>query len=282
MFPSLLSACAVLDARGTISDSWLPSDMHPRKQPTRSVRAGSRPARRSVPDSDPARPASFTPVSRRKKLSKLGALGALRRRTKWTGYLSLSDFPRSVKDSRFVSPYTEGAREVDSAIFVMLQDWASEEHLRRDPAPEILTIGRDPRLPTNRRLEELLEKHFRRGIHSIFATNLFPYIKPGRIDGPIPFADLRRAACIFGVPQIQAVAPRLVVCLGLSTFNAVRAACGLSRVRPLGKAVRSPFRLGFSQVWCQAHTGSRGQQNRGRARADRDWRRMARSVGKVP
>ena len=218
-------------------------------------------------------------VSRR-KLSTLRAIGRRRRTTKWRGYLSLSDFPDCVKESQFVSPYTEGARQVNSPIFVLLQDWVSEDYLRRSPAPELLTLGRDPRLPTNRRLEELLRKHFRRTIDSIFATNLFPYIKPGRIDRAIPFPDLQRAACAFGVPQMQAVAPRLVICLGLSTFNAIRRARGLPAVRPLDKAVRSPFRLGRSQIWCQAHTGSRGQQNRGRKSADDDWRRMARAVGK--
>jgi restriction system protein len=110
----------------------------------------------------------------------------------------------------------------------------------------------------------------------VFATNLFPYIKRKGMQGALPFADLLRAARMFGVPQIKVVAPRLVICLGLATFNAIRVACALPRFATLDEASRSHFTLDGAEIWCQAHTGARGQQNRGRTRADSDWNRMAR------
>lgn len=105
------------------------------------------------------------------------------------------------------SPYSKGAGNPDARIFVMLQDWASDDYLCSRPAPELKTLGRDSHLPTNRNLESLLRKHFHVGIGDIFATNLFPYIKLGGIDRPIPQVDLVCAARFFGVPQIRKLLP---------------------------------------------------------------------------
>ena len=212
----------------------------------------------------------------RNKLRELHALGTLRSRTKCKGYRSLADFPGRVPASRFVSPYSHGAMNVQSRVFVMLQDWVSARYLSRRPASELLTLGRDPGLPTNRRLEDLLYRHFEMNLSDVFATNLFPYIKPKRMQGTLPFDDLVCAARMFGLPQIMIVAPRLVICLGLATFNALRVAGGLPRVVTLDEASRSHFALRKTRIWCQAHTGARGQHNRGRSVADGDWSRMAR------
>ncbi|MBA2734267.1 MAG: hypothetical protein H0U54_15480 [Acidobacteria bacterium] len=38
--------------------------------------------------------------------------------------------------------------------------------------------------------------------------------------------------------------------------------------------ITSPFTLDKSRIWCQAHTGARGQNNRGRERVAEDWRKM--------
>jgi hypothetical protein len=94
---------------------------------------------------------------------------------------------------------------------------------------------------------------------------------------PIRQADLIRAGHQFGMPQIQIVNPKLVICLGLATFNALRQACGLSPSQNLPSAIDSPFNIGESRVWCQAHTGR--LSNRGTfERVSDDWRKMKEDV----
>jgi uracil-DNA glycosylase len=108
----------------------------------------------------------------------------------------------------------------------------------------------------------------------VYATNLFPFIKKGSISSSIPMRDLVRAAQEFALPQIRIVQPKFVVCLGLNTFNAIRIVCGHAPAQRMNEAIASPFTLEKSRIWCQAHTGARGQNNRGRERAGEDWRKM--------
>jgi uracil-DNA glycosylase len=96
----------------------------------------------------------------------------------------------------------------------------------------------------------------------------------------IPRRDLVRAAEEFGLPQIQIVRPKLVICLGLPTFNALREVYGQSPVYPLDAAIHSPFSFDGARIWCQAHTGGQGQamRNAGRTKVPSDWRRMKRDA----
>lgn len=114
-------------------------------------------------------------------------------------------------------------------------------------------------------------------ISDIYRTNLFPFIKRGGVSSRIPERDLIKAALEYALPQIEIVRPRLVICLGLVTFDALRRSVGLARVGRMNQAIDSPFTLGESRVWCQAHTGAFGQMNRNRSGADRatqDWIKM--------
>jgi restriction system protein len=167
---------------------------------------------------------------------------------------------------------------------VLLQDWSSEERLSGPLDEDARDIGHTPSLDTNRNLQDLLFTHFGLALREIYATNLFPFIKPGPMDAEIPMADLVRAAKEFALPQIEIVEPRISVCLGLHTFNAVRAACGARRVSNIEQGVSSPFSHGVSQIWCQAHTGRLGKNNRNRGGVDRvsqDWARMAQACNKA-
>jgi hypothetical protein len=79
------------------------------------------------------------------------------------------------------------------------------------------------------------------------------------------------------------ISPGLVVCIGLATFNAVRRACGLDAVRPLGSAIDPPFRWKEAHVWCQAHTGGMGYSIPSRGdptRVAADWARMRSAIGR--
>jgi uracil-DNA glycosylase len=90
--------------------------------------------------------------------------------------------------------------------------------------------------------------------------------------------DLVCAAGKFALPQIEIVAPRVAVCLGKAAFNAVKIAAGHRGAKSVADAIASPFELGGTQVWCQAHTGQQGTNYRNKNGVDRvtsDWACMA-------
>jgi restriction system protein len=179
-----------------------------------------------------------------------------RQMTRWPGYKCIGDYHGGKYECDFVSPYTKSARNVDAELMVLLQDWSSDDVLSGPLLTERSTLGHDPRRRTNRRLRELLRQHFGLELEQVYATNVFPFVKVGSISASIPGRDLERAAREFALPQIEIVGPRLAVCLGKAAFNAVAVAAGGCRSKSLADALASPFEIGKTQVWCQAHTGS--------------------------
>lgn len=208
------------------------------------------------------------------KQDLLLALAQKRKMTIWPRYNHVGDYHGGAYECDFVSPYTKSAGNVNAEIFVLLQDWSSDKSLRNSLDLDCVQYGLTRTLPTNRRLVELLRQHFCVELEDTYATNLFPFIKMGGISSSIPMGDLIRAAQEFALPQIQIVHPKLVICLGLKTFNAVRIACEHTPARRMDEAIASPFTFNESLVWCQAHTGARGQNNRGHKRVSEDWRNM--------
>ncbi|MEL6950997.1 MAG: hypothetical protein AAGM16_12885 [Pseudomonadota bacterium] len=216
--------------------------------------------------------------SRSSKRAALAQLGERRRNANWPGYRNIGDFASGAFESVHVSPYTKGACNVDAPVFVLLQDWVSEDFLSTGDNENLKTLGREPSLPTNKNLEALLQVHFGMDVHQVYATNLFPFVKPAGMSANIPAKDLRRAAQEFALPQIEIVSPRLVVTLGVKTFNALRSVLGMRSCRNLTEALESSFAYSDATVWCQAHTGALGRANRNRGGVDRvseDWGRMA-------
>ena len=189
-------------------------------------------------------------------------------------------------DCWHVSPYTLTAGNVNAAIFVLLQDWASYDWLKsRTKDWRLRRLGYDPTLQTNSTLKRLLRATFRVKLGDVYATNAYPFLKRGAMHAAIPFSKLVESVRQYSLPQVRIIRPRLVICLGLNTFNAVRVACHRPQIRPLSKAIAKPFRFRRSQFWCQAHTGWQGQTNRNRGNPNRstsDWRRMRRAVQQRP
>lgn len=211
------------------------------------------------------------------KHSRLLALAKQRQRERWPDYKSLADYPGGIYECDFVSPFTKTAGNVDADIMVLLQDWSSDDELSQGLDDNTLRLGYDPTQPTGRNLERLLKVTFGVALTEVYATNVFPFVKRGGVSSSIPQKDLVRAAREFALPQIEVVGPRLVVCLGLVTFEAMRKAVGLPPVERMALAISSPFPLGRSRVWCQAHTGAFGQMNRNKGdkgRVARDWMKM--------
>jgi len=210
-------------------------------------------------------------------------LAIKRKQTTYRDYKRLSDY----KDGKYecdiyVSPYTKGAHNVNADIFVLLLDWASDKQMKKEltheEEAEELQFGRTLNQKTNINLENLLRDYFKCQIADTYATNLFPYIK----SGDIPDKDLRWAAKKFALPQIAIVQPKLVICCGLDTFNAVRVAAGHKEVDNVEEGINAPFPYNGSQIWLQSHPGWMGQSNRKRysGNADQvndDWEKMAAS-----
>lgn len=208
------------------------------------------------------------------------------------GYARLGDYADGAFDKNcdFVSPYSKGAHNYDADVMVLLQDWSSDDALQRSSGPS--ELGRDPNLPTNKTLDKLLDVALGLKLEATYATNLFPFIKAGGLSARIPFADLVLAAMEFALPQVRIIAPRLVVCLGKNTFNAMRVAAserGLThasgRCRTMANAIDSPFPIELEgrkvTVWAQAHPGAWGQSNRNKGNPGRtfeDWKKMSRDV----
>jgi restriction system protein len=201
-------------------------------------------------------------------------LAQKRKTTSWIGYGQIGDYHDGAYECDFVSPITKSAGNVDAEIFILLQDWSSDEPLLRPLNPDDVRYGLTPTWPTNKKLIELLRYHFGLMLKDVYATNLFPFIKRGDASSSIPMRDLVQAAQEFALPQIRIVRPKLVVCLGFDTFNAIRRACGHKPAQLSEEAIASPFTHDKSRIWCQAHTGARGQNNRGRERVEEDWRKM--------
>ena len=214
------------------------------------------------------------------KRRRLRTLARKRQRAKWPGYKSIGDYHHGAYECPYVSPYTKTAGNIDAEIMVILQDWTSDESIRRGLDSDSITYGYTRGLHTNRNLVRLLETYFGISLEDVYGTNLFPFIKMGHMGTNIPRRDLVRAAHEFALPQITIVRPKLVICLGHVTFNALREACGHEPVYPIATGIRSPFTLGETCIWCQAHTGARGQNNRnsGRKRVPNDWKRMKNDV----
>jgi hypothetical protein len=212
------------------------------------------------------------------KDTRLKEFALLRKNSRWPGYKCIGDYHGGVYECEFVSPYTRSACNVDADLMILLQDWSSDEVLSGPYLHARCTAGYDPDRGTNKRLKELLHRHFGLELKDVYATNVFPFVKLGAINASIPMRDLVRAAREFTLPQIKVVGPRLAVCLGKAAFDAVALAAGVRRTASMAEAIASPFEIGNTRVWCQAHTGQQGTNQRNRLRVDQveeDWARMA-------
>jgi uracil-DNA glycosylase len=208
------------------------------------------------------------------KRRKLRRLAQQRRAAGWVGYNNIGCYHAGAYDCDHVSPYTKSAGNVDAEVFVLLQDWASDAWLSGPLSREVRDLGYAPQLQTNVNLKRLLRDSFGLELAQVYLTNLFPFVKLGGMQARIPSGDLMCAARTFAWPQIEIVRPKLVVCLGVETFNALRTTRALATRRPFPVALDSSFDNMFSRIWCQVHPGSRGTRARGAEQMQSDWKRM--------
>ena len=198
-------------------------------------------------------------------------------------YRAIGDFHDRAYECEHVSPVSIAAHNLDAKVMLMGQDWDSEKGCEREPRRPVR--GYDPKLATNIFLDTLLEKTFGLERCDVFFTNLFPFVKPGGMSTTIPTADLTRAALEFALPQVEIVGPKVVVCFGLATYNALAAATGVETQGSVAAALGRPFKLVSSSamVWCQSHPGHWGRHARvkvgGAGQVERDWMTMKELLG---
>jgi restriction system protein len=130
-------------------------------------------------------------------------------------------------DCEYVVPWTISACNVNADLMLIAQDWASEDFLNGlndDQRQTQRALGQFPDLPTNLKTQDLLTEHMSISFRETYATDAFAFVKSGKMNARIPFRDLVRSAATYALPQIAIVRPKMVVCLGSASFNAVRRA----------------------------------------------------------
>src|SRR6266446_4493962 len=152
------------------------------------------------------------------KHTALHKLAKKRKGARWCGFKCIADYANGAFDCDHVSPYTKSADNVDADIFVMLQDWCSDDWLSKEKNRKhydnLVRYGLCPSLPANMKLTSLLREVFSLELRDTYATNLVPFIKPGKMNANIDRRVMIDAAREFGLPQIKIVQPKLVICLG--------------------------------------------------------------------
>jgi hypothetical protein len=151
--------------------------------------------------------------------NQLAALVRQRRSQVPSGYMCVSEFHNGKYDCDFVSPWTKSAHNTSFRLMVIAQDWASQKYLERPYNWALAECGYDEGLKTNKCLSRLLRQYLNLGFNETYATNVFPFIKQGDMQGHIPRCDLIKAAKEYALPQIKIVDPLMVICLGIGTLT---------------------------------------------------------------
>lgn len=204
----------------------------------------------------------------------LSALVQKRRMEVLPGYRCLSSFHEGRYECEYVVPWTKSACNLNAEVFILAQDWASEEFLNKPFKPRMAEVGQHEVLPTNKNLKRLLEDHLCMEFGETYATDLLPSIKPGRMDERLLRPDLKHCAKEYALEQIRIVEPLMVICLGrTTTFRAICDALALTpplcgKNDPLG-----PFHWSGAEVYGVTHPGAWGAVHR--RRWAKEWQFLA-------
>jgi restriction system protein len=189
----------------------------------------------------------------------------------------LAEFHGGYYECDYVSPWTISAANVDAELMIIGQDWASSKTLEQEPDKDRQRFGQDCSSPTNTNLREFLDRFMHLKFSETYATNAFPFIKHGAKNADIRFNDLVCYAKTYTLPQIEIVSPRMAICLGKKTFDAVRRAMELRRIEQ-GEA-RLPghdTRLGSAEIYGVPHPSPLVMNKTGaKDAAGRIWKMLA-------
>lgn len=210
------------------------------------------------------------------KTEGLKNLAMIRKEDRLPGYACVGDFHDGSYDQHdYVSPWSISAHNPEAKVMIFLQDWSSTNSLNGPFDAAAASIGYTPGLPSNRNLINLLSKHFSMTLADVYVTNLFVFIKQGGMNARIPMKDMVYCAQKYALPQIEIINPDLVICLGSSTYNALRRALGKPAIS-LKRGLKEPLFFKNIPIHGLSHTGGLGVANAGGLDAvETQWRTLA-------
>lgn len=185
------------------------------------------------------------------KEDELLKLAKLRQNTRYDGFNNISDYEGGFYECDYVSPYSKSANNVDADVFLVLQDWSSDENMH-GKCDLTKKYGYTPNVSTNMKLKSLLKEHLFLELKDTYTTNLFPFIKMGGMSASIPFKYMLKAATEFTVPMIKIVKPKIVVALGRDTYSALFESCQID-----GHDSNNYFEFNGVRVYHQPHPAAR-------------------------
>jgi restriction system protein len=211
-------------------------------------------------------------MTKQEKLKKL----ALERKTFcFDGFKKISEFQNGAFDVEdYVSPWSIGAHNFNADLMLIGQDWASSKWLSNPKNLNFSRLGQNPNLMTNKNLNEYL-KYFGLNFSDTYATNAFVLVKEGNMSAKITPKFLYESIKKFLVPQIEIVKPKMIICLGAETYNALRKENGYPELKVgSGQEIAMPF-MG-ADVYGVNHTGGHGTKNAGgKESARKQWQILA-------
>ena len=203
---------------------------------------------------------------RMNKKQELLKLAKLRQQIKYDGYNYIADYANGAYECNYVSPYSKSAHNVNTNVFIILQDWSSDENMQGNVCEETNKYGYTPSVGTNKNLIKLLKECLDLELKNTYATNLFPFIKMGGMSANIPIKDMRRAAKEFTLPMVKIIKPKIAIALGVKTFNAIFDSCEDKQ-----KITDDSFRYGNTKIFFQYHPAARISNKKKEER----WKRMS-------
>jgi hypothetical protein len=214
-------------------------------------------------------------MTQSKKQKDLYILAKLRQSKTYKGYKSISDYANGLYECDYVSPYSKSAHNVDAEVFIILQDWSSDENMSGEICKETNLLGYTPSRGSNKNLIKLLKENLNLELKDTYATNLFPYIKMGKMSATIKSTDMSKAAKEFTLPMIDIIKPKIAIALGMETFNALRKSCDLKPAKNMTEAVEFTFTFSDTTIFFQAHPSQQSQNTRTKVLVTKDWECMA-------
>lgn len=205
------------------------------------------------------------------KKEKLIKLALQRKLFCFDGFRKISEFQGGAFDMEdYVSPWSIGAHNFDADLMLIGQDWASSRWLSQSRNLHFAALGKDPDLMTNRNLDEYL-KYFNLTFSDTYATNAFVFVKEGNMSANITKKFLRESIKNFLLPQIEIVKPKMIICLGAKTYNAIRQENGYSEIKVSSGQENAMSFMG-ADVYGANHTGGHGTKNAGgKESARKQW-----------
>lgn len=185
------------------------------------------------------------------KVKELLELAKLRKSSCYAGYKPIHYYLDGFYECDYVSPYSKSAQNVNADVFVILQDWSSDDNMNRK-CEETNKRGYTPWVKTNVTLKKLLKEHLDLNLKDTYTTNLFPFIKMGGMSANIPIRDMRKAAREFTLPMIKIVEPKIAIALGRKTFNSLFDSCENKQ-----ESTRNSFKYLNTKIFHQPHPAAR-------------------------